>query len=186
MRSAALVPVLLLAAALSAEGAKTPLVADTASAAVSITKATPVQSITFTPASNETVTFTYTCAACDFLQAHAKRGARPTDLDYDFRTYIARASNEGRDDLDVNPCSGEGEFCFGVPFYLSNVEYPGPEFSIVGTAAISSPRGAMAVVIGKTIPSASLHDGMNNLKITLPSDFDPAASKPKTLNTPNR
>jgi len=179
MRSAALVPVLLLAAALSADGAKTPLVADTTSAAVSTTNATPLQFFMFTSAHNETVTFTYTCAACDFLQAYAKRGGCPTDLDYDFRNYNARAPNEERGDLYVDPCSGEGEICFGVPSYLSNDQtHSGPEFSIVGTAAISSPRGAMAVVIGETIPSASLHDGMHNLKIILQSDFDPAASKP--------
>jgi hypothetical protein len=174
LRSAALVPVLLLAAALSADGAKAPLVADNASAAVSITKSTPVQFFTSTPARNETVTFIYTCAACDFLQAHAKRGACPTDLNYDFRTFNARASNEGRGDLDVDPCSGEGEICFGVPFYSSNDEYSGPEF----TAAIPSSRGAMSVVTGETVPSASLLDAMNNLKATLTSDFEPAASKP--------
>ena len=47
MRSAALVPVLLLAAALSADGAETALVADTASAAMAITKAGPMQFFTF-------------------------------------------------------------------------------------------------------------------------------------------
>ena len=57
MRSAALVPVLLLAAALSADGATTPLVADTASALMAITEDAPMQFFTFTPASNETITF---------------------------------------------------------------------------------------------------------------------------------
>ena len=52
MRSAALVPVLLLAAALSADGAETALVADTASAAMAITEA-----VLQLPASNESIMF---------------------------------------------------------------------------------------------------------------------------------
>ena len=57
MRSESLVAVLLLAAAISADGATTALVADTVSAAMAITEAAPMQLFTFTPASNESITF---------------------------------------------------------------------------------------------------------------------------------
>ena len=49
---------------------------------------------------------------------------------------------------------------------------------IRATATVSPAPGAMSVVLGATVASASLHSGMNNFKFTLPSNFDPAASKP--------
>jgi hypothetical protein len=86
IRSSALVPALLLAAILSADGATTALVADTLSPEVQITRNSRVQFFTFTPASDESVTFSYIDNVRDqkalptSLEAFAKRGGCPTDF----------------------------------------------------------------------------------------------------------
>ena len=185
IRSSALVPALLLAATLSADGATTALVADTLSPEVQITRYSRVAFFTFTPASDESVTFSYIDNVRDdpekalptiiptSLQAFAKRGGCPTDSggDSDFE-------NEIFGEIYVDPCSGSGEICFMVTSGSSYFDIHQGLIYIRATATVSTAPGAMSVVLGATVASASLHSGMNNFKFTLPSNFDPAASKP--------
>jgi len=44
------------------------------------------------------------------------------------------------------------------------------------TATVSTAAGATDLVLGATLATLALHTGMNNFKMTLPSDFIPAAS----------
>ncbi|KAJ1479392.1 hypothetical protein T484DRAFT_1814332 [Baffinella frigidus] len=170
IRSAAIVPVLLLAAALSADGAETALVADTASASMTITEGAPMQFFTFTPASNESTTFIYTTDG-DNVMAFAKWGGCPTRTDYHFENE-RYASNRG--EVYVDPCSGSGYICIGVTYWDPAGAHP--DTVVTATAKRTSALGAFALALGSTIASATLRSGMTNLKITLPSDFDAAAS----------
>ena len=108
-----LVAVLLLAAALSADGATTALVADTASAEMPLTpgtEATRWQYFTITPDTTEAITFSYSGVS---LKAYAKRGGCPAYNDYDFANNRYSADT-GTGAIYVDPCSGSGEICFGV------------------------------------------------------------------------
>ena len=206
LRSAALVPVLLLAAALSADGDTTVLVADTASAEVTITGEEPdpnrMQFFKFTPAGNESVTFKYAdqydTDSSDHtdLRAYAKRGGCPTTTDFDFSAdrydpNIGLGVTIG--EIYIDPCSGSGEICFMVMRWsCSGRNDCDEETAFTVTATVSTALGAMAMEVGNgtsnTLTLAWVDDvnpirsGVHNFQITLPSDFDPAASKPSTLN----
>jgi len=172
MRSASLVAVLVLAATLSADGATTALVADTASAAMAITEAIPMQFFTFTPASNESITFSYTSLTGANIQAFAKRGGCPTTTaDYHFSNDRYGTAGGVVGEIFIDPCSGSGEICFGVTFW-GGID----DTTVQATATVSTAAGAKDVMLGATVANAVLHSGMNNLKITLPSGFLPAAS----------
>ncbi|KAJ1491381.1 hypothetical protein T484DRAFT_1774548, partial [Baffinella frigidus] len=173
MRSAPLLLILLLAAALPADGADgdtTALVADTASAAMPLT-GDQWQYFSITPLTNETVTFTYTSTTGADLKAYAKRGGCPTATDFDFENDRYSGVN-AIGEVYVDPCSGSGEICFGVTYWAGDVNL---DTSVTATATVSTAAGATDVLRGSTFTMA-LHSGMNNFKLALPENFDSDAS----------
>ena len=168
MRSAPLLLILLLAAALPADGATTALVADTASAAMPLTGDT-WQYFSITPLQNEAVTFAYKSTTGQDLKAFGKRGGCPTASDFDFENDRYSGANG---EVYVDPCSGAGEICFGVTYRAGDVTF---DTSVTATATISTAPGATDVLLGSTFTMV-LHGGMNNFKLTLPGDFTSDAS----------